>query len=76
MSMLLGCGSSSLSYFPMEIADDLHVDFSEKLEFTFEYMCSLPLCGIIPDDDLVNCVIYCHEEDTVTYKLKIVGNPK
>lgn len=31
MYMLLGCGISNLLYFPMEIADDLHGDFSEKL---------------------------------------------
>lgn len=50
----------------MEIADDLHGDFSEKLEFIFEYMCSLPCGGITPNDDLVNDVIYWPEDDTVT----------
>lgn len=32
---LEGCEISNLSYFPMEIADDLHVNFFEKLKFTF-----------------------------------------
>lgn len=58
--------ASNLLYFPMEIADDLHGDFSEKLEFIFEYMCSLPCGGITPNDDLVNDVIYWPEDDTVT----------
>lgn len=32
---VLGCGILNLSYLPMEIAGELHVDFFENLKFTF-----------------------------------------